>query len=217
MYNYYLKHDSFLSYGHRKNIAHGGANSILANIEGSLILDFKGEKLECVYGDYLLHGVVFGARSVTYKSSFYIIDRTNNLISFFEVNPKETGFIGSLFGLGKKNFPDYLKGYITDLSNVKYDKKHKTYSLVNDKVYYSVIEGEFTNYLNIDGKEYWSNERNNPAQQLKQEFTLESDSRLRDDLLLYKNGQNELSQYAKMRLEDIQRNDVKLRKQMKLD
>ena len=45
------------------------------------------------------------------------------------------------------------------------------------------------------------------------DFTLESDSRYREDILLYKNGQEDLAQDAKVYLEEIQRNDRKLRAQ----
>lgn len=45
----------------------------------------------------------------------------------------------------------------------------------------------------------------------KQEFTLPSDSLYRDDLLLFKEGNLDLSQQAKTNLEETQRKDRKLR------
>jgi hypothetical protein len=49
----------------------------------------------------------------------------------------------------------------------------------------------------------------------KMNYTLPSDSRLRWDVLLLKNGYEEMAQQAKMQLEEIQRNDRKLREKMK--
>ena len=45
----------------------------------------------------------------------------------------------------------------------------------------------------------------------KQTFTLPSDSLYREDLILLKTGDAEMAQKAKMNLEEIQRNDRKLR------
>ena len=45
----------------------------------------------------------------------------------------------------------------------------------------------------------------------KQTFTLPSDSLYRQDLILLKTGNEELAQQAKTNLEEIQRNDKKLR------
>ena len=43
------------------------------------------------------------------------------------------------------------------------------------------------------------------------DFTLKSDSRFRDDILIYVTGDEELGQEAKIYLEELQRKDRKLR------
>lgn len=47
------------------------------------------------------------------------------------------------------------------------------------------------------------------------EFTLPSDARFRPDVILLRNGYEEYAQQAKMHLEDVQRNDKKLRENYK--
>lgn len=73
------------------------------------------------------------------------------------------------------------------------------------------IEGEWGRYVTIDNKKYWEKETCVYDELKVMEFTLESDSRFRDDILLYKNGYEDLGQEAKIHLEEIQRNDRKLR------
>jgi hypothetical protein len=83
---------------------------------------------------------------------------------------------------------------------------------VNDaKNVISTLEGEWTNYINFDGVTYW---RQGGVQLLPMErmnFTLPSDSTYREDILLYKNNHIDYAQDAKVYLEEIQRNDKKLR------
>ena len=75
----------------------------------------------------------------------------------------------------------------------------------------ATIEGEWTRYLKIDGKEYWKQENLNLPDLEKMEFTLPSDSTYREDLILLKNGMEDYAQQAKTELEEIQRKDRKLR------
>ena len=49
----------------------------------------------------------------------------------------------------------------------------------------------------------------------KMNFTLPSDSSLREDIVLLRAGYEDYAQVAKMNLENIQRNDKKLRESLK--
>lgn len=73
------------------------------------------------------------------------------------------------------------------------------------------IEGEWGRYISFDNKKYWEKETCVYEELKVMDFTLESDSRFRDDILLYKNGYEDLGQEAKIHLEEIQRKDRKLR------
>lgn len=65
--------------------------------------------------------------------------------------------------------------------------------------------------MNCDGHTYWRLGDIELQDADKMDFTLPSDARLRWDVLLLKNGYEEWAQQAKIRLEETQRNDKKLR------
>lgn len=212
--NYYATHDLFKIWGFAEITAVGGANTVGANVNKVINIQFKdGTHISYKFSDFVVQGVLFGTRMLNHTGFSVVTDHTNNLTAFFEVNPKEkTGLMGKIFGSSKeKNFPDYVRGYIAHTSDVVYNQKKKSYS-VNKEAVLHEIDGEYQTHLCIDGKEYWKFENFKSDKQFKQDFTLPSDSLLRSDLILYKAGKIELAQYAKMTLEDLQRKDVKLRK-----
>lgn len=75
----------------------------------------------------------------------------------------------------------------------------------------SNIEGEWGRFVSIENKKYWEKETFIYEDLKVMDFTLKSDSRFREDILLYKNGYEDLGQEAKIILEEIQRSDRKLR------
>ncbi len=79
----------------------------------------------------------------------------------------------------------------------------------------SSFEGEWSSYLKCDGHTYWQLGEFELSDAEKMNYTLPSDSRLRWDVLLFKNGYEDMAQQAKIQLEEIQRNDKKLREKMK--
>jgi hypothetical protein len=79
----------------------------------------------------------------------------------------------------------------------------------------SEIEGEWGRYASFDGNILWDKNNCKYDEMKVMDFTLKSDSRYRDDILLYKSKQEDLGQEAKVYLEEIQRKDRKLRAQNK--
>ncbi len=71
------------------------------------------------------------------------------------------------------------------------------------------FEGEWSNYLKCDDKLLWKQGDMDLPILEKMNYTLPSDSRLRWDVLLLKNGNEEWAQQAKIRLEELQRADRK--------
>ncbi len=98
--------------------------------------------------------------------------------------------------------------------NTKYDKKEDSYK-INDKNKHilSIIEGEFTHDVKFDGESYWSYDDNAYPALRRMAFTLPSDSTFREDLIWWKKGDEDAAQRFKVKLEEIQRSDKKLRKQ----
>jgi hypothetical protein len=96
--------------------------------------------------------------------------------------------------------------------NAKYDKKENSYKVTDkDKHILSTIEGEFTQMVKFDGQAYWKYDNDGYPPMRRMAFTLPSDSTFREDLIWLKNGDEDASQRYKVKLEEIQRNDRKLR------
>lgn len=214
----YAKHDLFKIYGYRQPTSIIGGNNIETTINGKFNIVFNDNTIVTMkYGLFEISGLVIGEKRYNFKNQFVIENVTHSLISFFDVNPIEKkGFFEKIFS-NDERFPDYIKGYIVNSSEVKYDVKEKRYDVLNNKVL-SKYEGEYMSFLDIDNKRVWSiEEPNKKSKQYKMSYTLPSDSRNRGDLLLYKANNNELAQYAKILLENNQRKDEKLRKNEKID
>lgn len=103
-------------------------------------------------------------------------------------------------------------GFIANKNDVKFDEKVKIFRPLSNNAILSKFEGEWSNFMKCDNVEYWRNGELEFPTMEKMKFTLPSDSRLRADVILLKNGYEEYAQQAKMSLEEIQRNDKKLRK-----
>ena len=68
------------------------------------------------------------------------------------------------------------------------------------------FEGEWSNYFKIDDHVYWRQGEYELPELEKMSFTLPSDSTLRSDVILLKNGHEEFAQIAKIhRRADCQR------------
>ena len=162
---------------------------------------------------FIINGILYGKRYYGFEGNIVIEDKTNNLTCIVEINPKteSKGFFSNMFSKSEKQFPDYFKGFICQSNDLIYDSKTDTYS-VEENAILSSLEGEYNNYLKIDGKTCWETSEKIGGLIKRNDFTLPSDSHLRSDILLFKSGNEELAQFAKMCLEDLQRKDVKLRK-----
>ena len=124
-------------------------------------------------------------------------------------NPDERSVFGKLFGT-KSNYPDYFKGFIARTPHIVYNPKKDSFTCDKNNIIAN-IEGEWSSFVKIDNKLYWEYGKLEPYPLEKMEFTLPSDSLYRDDLLLKKKENEDLAQHAKIKLEEIQRKDRKLR------
>jgi hypothetical protein len=104
-----------------------------------------------------------------------------------------------------------IRGFIANKPDVVYDEKKNIYYPVEEDAVLAKIEGEWSIYINIDGKQYWKQGEIVLPEMEKMEHTLPSDSRYRPDVILLRNNFEDYAQQAKTHLEEIQRNDEKLR------
>lgn len=96
-----------------------------------------------------------------------------------------------------------------------YDDKLNVYKLKSSDLALAKWEGEWSNFINCDNKQYWKMGELQLNNMNKMNFTLPSDSRYRPDVLLLENRFEEYAQTAKTHLEEIQRHDLKLRTKIK--
>ena len=166
--------------------------------------------------DALVRGTTIGDRMFSYENKCLVMDITNKICSFIEVNPpsKEGG---GFLGLGKlfkkrENFPDYFSGHIVSSDFVQVDENGSNHTLL--KGYQSIckISGEWTNNIKFDDEEYWGI-YDEPLLTMyhDENMMLPSDGSVRSDLKCFIKGDIDSSQKEKEGLEVRQREDRKLR------
>lgn len=97
------------------------------------------------------------------------------------------------------------------MSQCDYNSKDDTYSLKSDSTTFVKIEGEWSKFLKFDDEIAWELSKTPYYDLLRMPYTLPSDATVRDDLVHLKYGREEEAEFAKIRLEEVQRRDRKLR------
>jgi len=213
IFNFYILGENYKIYGYNESEVSTGANSVKATYKGTFTIEFKdGTKHQVVFPMFKLSGTLIGDRKIKYKENMIVIDKKNDLISWIDMEPDDRGFFGKVFSK-KSNYPDYFRGLVTKISkNTEYDSKNKTYKLIDEsKHVLSKIEGEFSNHIKFGNDIYWEYSKYECQPMKRMKFTLPSDSTFREDIIYLKLKKEDLSQKAKVMLEEIQRNDKKLR------
>ena len=200
----------YIMYGHLITDASVHINSLYTPRLGRFFIKFKdGTLFRVIMPPITLKGLSLGDRLFNFSEKGLVLDLTNDICSFIEMNPDELGFFESFFK-SKKTFPDYFRGSIVDIRYVSVDENGGNHILQKDAKPYGTFEGEWTSFISFDNVEYW----NNNSKTLKlysHAFTLQSDGRFRPDLLNLIMGNEEQSQIEKEKLEVRQRQDRKLR------
>ena len=167
--------------------------------------------------DVFLRGTTVGDRLFSYENKCLVIDTTNRLCSYIEMNPPEKksggGMIGSFWNNKKRsNFPDYFVGHIVNSKYVQVDENGSNHVLLKGYTSVSKISGEWTNFLKFDDVEYWGvNDEIILTMYHDENYMLPSDGSLRTDLKCLEKDKEDASQKEKERLEVRQREDRKLR------
>ena len=165
--------------------------------------------------DALVRGITMGDRLFSYENKCLVIDVTNRLCSYIEVNPpdkKNSGGMLSGFFKKRSNFPDHFQGCIVNSKYVQEDENGSNHTLLKGYTKISKITGEWTSSINFDGVEYWGIHDNKLLTMYHDDnMMLPSDGSLRMDLQFFIKGKEDNSQKEKEALEVRQRNDRKLR------
>ena len=208
----YDENKNYKVYGYQISDIASRPNGILASKVGKYYIELKdGTKYLLRFPNTSLKGISFGDRLFNYVDKIVVVDLTNNLAAYVEMNPEEVGFFKSLF-TKKNTFPDFFKGQIVDASFVNIDPKSCNHSLKKGAKSLCKIEGEWTSSIRFDDEEYWDIEDYNLIQMYHHGFLLPSDSTLRLDLISYINDDQEKSQTEKEKNEADEEKDKVLRK-----
>lgn len=208
----YDENKNYKVYGYQISDIASRPNGILASKIGKYFIELKdGTKYLLRFPNTSLKGISFGDRLFNYVDKIVVVDLTNNLAAYVEMDPEEVGFFKSLF-TKKNTFPDFFKGQIVDASFVNIDPKSCNHSLKKGAKSLCKIEGEWTSSIRFDDEEYWDIEDYNLIQMYHHGFLLPSDSTLRLDLISYINDDQEKSQTEKEKNEADEEKDKVLRK-----
>ena len=124
-HNFYAfdENKNYKVYGYQISDISTRPNSILASKVGKFYIELKdGTKYLLRLPNVSLKGISMGDRLFNYVDKVVVLDLTNNLCAYIEMNPEEVGFFKSFF-TKKNTFPDFFKGQIVDSSFVIVDEK----------------------------------------------------------------------------------------------
>ena len=165
--------------------------------------------------DALVRGITMGDRLFSYENKCLVMDTTNRICSYIEMNPPEKkssgGMLGSFFKK-RTNFPDFFQGHVVNSKYVQVDENASNHTLLKGYTSICKISGEWTGSLRFDDVEYWGIHDDKVLTMYHDEdLMLPSDGSLRTDLQCLVKGIEDASQKEKERLEVRQRDDRKLR------
>ena len=207
----YDENKNYKIYGYQISDISTGPNGILASKIGKFIIELKdGTKYLLRFPNVSLKGISFGDRLFNYVDKVVVVDLTNNLSAYIEMNPDEVGFFMSFF-TKKSTFPDFFKGQIVDSSFVEIDEEGCDHYLKKEAKCLCKIEGEWTSHIKFDGEEYWDIEDYKLIQMYHYGYMLPSDASLRLDLISLLNDDLDKSQIEKEKYEESEERDEELR------
>eukprot|EP00826_Nyctotherus_ovalis_P055554 TRINITY_DN7387_c0_g1_i18.p1 TRINITY_DN7387_c0_g1~~TRINITY_DN7387_c0_g1_i18.p1 ORF type:complete len:417 (+),score=165.92 TRINITY_DN7387_c0_g1_i18:109-1359(+) len=159
-----------------------------------------------------ISGVIVGQRIMYYTGFMVIKDKTNKLYAQVRFNPEKQGMLEKIFGKTKATRSDFFKGLITKSKDLLKDTSRKAFY---SKEMLSYFEGEWLEHIIIDGDYYWELGKKTPMEIFPDPGALPSDSAFRADIQPLAKGDMETAQKEKENLENLQRNDRKLRAEFK--
>ena len=183
-----------------------GINNVKVLKSGNLYIDFfNGNKYKIFYPSYYIGGITIGKRNFNVTNTALILDLTNRLVSYIN-------FPGAKDEKNTYNRPDFFKGKLISINEVKIDYKGAKHLIVEeDTIPLAEFNGEWSRDLIFGDKTYWRRREENLAKMYEMDYILKSDSSLRNDLKLYNENKIEEADKALNEYENIQLNDTLLR------
>ncbi len=174
-----------------------------------MLKDPQHTEYEIEYPWVECRGFMFGTRTVNYKGIINITDKTNKIYAQLRLCAGDKSFAEGIFKKQGIRY-DFFKGMITKSPALLKDMSRKAFY---SKDMISYIEGNWIDYVMIDGDKYWELDKVQPEPIVPASNPLPSDSRFRPDLQALAAGNETEAQRQKEIMEELQRNDRKLRDQ----
>lgn len=195
-----------------------GLTAITGYKKGVIRIKFQDNDQEIIvhtFPEFEMKGLMKGDRIFDYLKNIKLSDKENDIHADIVLNPDKKGWFKRMFSSTQKTAPDYFDGVIWDSADFSYkDERHNDKETIEKNKQINIFhkfEGNWTKSFKVDDVEVWNSSYkyltlqyiNNP---------LPSDCRFRTDLIALLNKDWVKAQEQKDVLENIQRNDRKLRK-----
>lgn len=163
-----------------------------------------------------MYGLMKGNRTYDYTNVLKVSDQWNDVHCEIIFNPDKKGWFKRMFSSQKTNH-DFIEGIISNSKDFDYkteriDDINKMKKKHNIEIY-SKLEGNWTESFSIDNEVVWEYAKYKPMKLSFVNNPLPSDGRFRTDLIALLNHDYARAQDEKDKIENIQRDDRKLRKE----
>lgn len=195
---------AYRMYGWGEWMASFRGNSVKGWQKGALFVEYAdGGRITWTLPHVMVHGVLWGDRIIEYEGQAQFRDAANQLTCELTVPPPSGGLFSGWFS--KKLPSDYFVGELAQAGKRL-----------------ARVEGTWLGAIEFDGRRYWSvTDKFVPAEPVPEAesgagggpLVLPSDARFREDVRLLKAGKAKEAAEAKVRLEELQRRDARLRRE----
>lgn len=217
---YLMKGKNYWFCGSHEAVANLGANTLAAEQKGTPMVRFpiNNTSIYFKWPMFVIHGAAVGTRYLNFYSKAFAFEKTHGLLCEIVFNVNEIGGFSGLFQKKESYSIDEIGGAIYKvrpeiIEKVHTAKKHQKINIDPNDIVETIakIKGEWTSYVEFDGKRYWDIEREKPYLLEYEENPLPSDCNYRDDVILMRMGNRPAAQIKKNEGETSQRYDKKLR------
>eukprot|EP00475_Leptophrys_vorax_P042438 TRINITY_DN80015_c0_g1_i1.p1 TRINITY_DN80015_c0_g1~~TRINITY_DN80015_c0_g1_i1.p1 ORF type:complete len:385 (+),score=110.41 TRINITY_DN80015_c0_g1_i1:70-1224(+) len=195
------------------------ANSMVVGINAQNLIEFAdGSKIHFQFPKFSINGVVMGNRILEYFGNWIFYDETNHLVCKldFTDNSQNKGGFFSTKKITHKS--DYFSGIISagTVTFGEFDDEstgNATVELTGSPL--STLKGSWIDYVDFDDEKIWVRQEHKPKAEVPTapKKLLPSDSRFRSDSKAVRDKDWVVAEKEKLKLEETQRRDRKLREQ----
>ena len=195
---YQMYGNGFKLTGYNEIIANLNANSCLCRNQGrsNVCLSKYQEKVSAYEPFILISGTAFGKRVFNFEGKKYVFSEKNRFFAEILFNPDKKSLIGGLFSKQGRS-QDSLIGTIYEVKKEFFEVfnreplRFKGMTGLSEYIVRELgkIEGVWHKFVKIDEEIYWKFEEYQAFEIEGEEYPLPSDSKWREDVVLWKMGE----------------------------